>query len=142
MSMDITTEDILSKSQVFILRHATTDINLLTQRLVESKAPWEQYIKEGFDVKYRDWGLAEVGVEECEKVSDLAKGMPIHTVFVSPLIRSLQTAYHLLKDHPNFSSMKFVIVPKLREEFISTDDIEKKSYWDLCNFNKLCILYF
>ena len=126
--MNSTIEELANNSQVFLLRHATTDINLVTQRLASSNASKEEYVAEWFNVKYRDWGLADVGIEECEKTSDIAKSLTIHTVFVSPLIRSIQTAYHLFKDHPNFASIKFVIVPKAREEFLSTDDTKNANY--------------
>ena len=126
--MNSTIEELANNSQVFLLRHATTDINLVTQRLASSNASKEECVAEWFNAKYRDWGLADVGIEECEKASDIAKSLTIHTVFVSPLIRSIQTAYHLFKDHPNFDSIKFVIVPKAREEFLCTDDTKIANY--------------
>jgi len=43
------------------------------------------------------------------------KEIDFKTVIVSPLRRTLQTAYHLLKDHPKFDEMKFVVHPGVRE---------------------------
>ena len=36
-------------------------------------------------------------------------------MFISPLRRAMQTAYHTFKEHPNFKSIRFIIVPLLRE---------------------------
>ena len=44
-------------------------------------------------------------------------------IVVSPLRRTLQTAYHLFKDHPNFNNIKVVINPDVRETFGFSCDI-------------------
>jgi phosphohistidine phosphatase SixA len=56
-----------------------------------------------------------LGLKECEEGQKEANSLKVHTVFVSPLRRALQTAYHLFKNHPNFSNIKFIIVPKAKE---------------------------
>ena len=38
----------------------------------------------------------------------------IKVVFVSPMRSALETAYILFKDHPNFNSIKFIMLPHLR----------------------------
>lgn len=45
----------------------------------------------------------------------------IESVIVSPLLRAVQTAYYLFKDHPN--KPKFIIEPYLREMMLSSCDI-------------------
>ena len=37
--------------------------------------------------------------------------------------RAMQTAYHLLKDHPQFATIKFVVEPLCRENIQGTCDI-------------------
>ena len=44
-------------------------------------------------------------------------------VYVSPMQRTLQTAYQVFKDHPNFENIKFVLVPDLKEHLKCTCDI-------------------
>ena len=56
-------------------------------------------------------------------------------MFVSPLRRALQTAYHSLKTHPNFDKIRFIVHPLLRGKINSiweipaniNDTIEKYS---------------
>ena len=36
-------------------------------------------------------------------------------ILVSPLMRAVETAYYVFKDHPNFASCKFILDPVLRE---------------------------
>lgn len=44
-------------------------------------------------------------------------------IFVSPMVRALQTAFLLFKDHPNFANIKVIIDPDLREHIQSSCDI-------------------
>lgn len=45
------------------------------------------------------------------------------TVFVSPLLRAVETAYYMFEDHPNFENIQFVIHPDLRENIMTAGDI-------------------
>ena len=54
---------------------------------------------------------------------DEANSMKIRAVFVSPYRRTLQTAYHVLKTHPDFNSISFIVIPKLREQLYGMADI-------------------
>lgn len=49
--------------------------------------------------------------------------MKVHTVFMSPMRRALETSYHLFKNHPNFDTIKFIIAPKAKEGLRATSDI-------------------
>ena len=42
---------------------------------------------------------------------------------ISPMRRAMQTAYHLLKSHPQFATIKFVVEPLCRENIHGTCDI-------------------
>lgn len=42
---------------------------------------------------------------------------------VSPLRRTLETAYNVYKTHPNFDKIKFLVVPNLRECLNTSSDI-------------------
>jgi len=39
----------------------------------------------------------------------------VSTVFVSPLRRTLETAYNVFKSHPNFNKIQFYADPSIRE---------------------------
>lgn len=73
--------------------------------------------------KNRDCNLADKGLQQCENLQDVANELNVHTVFVSPMKRALLTAYHVFRNHPNFDSIKFVVVPQMREKL--------KSVWDI-----------
>ena len=42
---------------------------------------------------------------------------------ISPMRRAMQTAYHLLKSHPQFATIKFIVEPLCRENIHGTCDI-------------------
>jgi hypothetical protein len=45
------------------------------------------------------------------------------TVFVSPLRRTIETAYYMFREHPNFETMTFVLNPTLREKITVSGDV-------------------
>jgi bisphosphoglycerate-dependent phosphoglycerate mutase len=67
--------------------------------------------------------LTDFGKSQASFASKYASQLDLHTVFVSPLRRALQTAHYLLKDHPNFSKIKFIMHPDLREHIYSVGEI-------------------
>jgi len=42
---------------------------------------------------------------------------------VSPLRRTLETAYYTFKDHPNFKQLQFIVHPQLREKITISGDV-------------------
>ena len=42
---------------------------------------------------------------------------------ISPMRRTLETAYFIFKDHPNFKTMQFIVNPDLREKITITGDV-------------------
>jgi hypothetical protein len=42
--------------------------------------------------------------------------MDFTKIVVSPLRRTMETAYYVFKDHPNFKKMKIVVEPIIREK--------------------------
>jgi len=51
----------------------------------------------------------------CENNSKYLRNIDFEAVFVSPLGRAIQTAYHLFKSHPNKKAIKFIVLPQLAE---------------------------
>ena len=110
-------------SQVILVRHARSEYNLGVIELHKKNADDEEFRDLASNMKFRDWGLAPEGVEQCIKAQSIVNELSIHTVFVSCLRRTLLTAYHVFKTHPSFSEIKFIIVPKMKEAIEGCDDI-------------------
>lgn len=68
-------------------------------------------------------GISEYGIKQCTDSQKIVNELDIHSVLVSPLRRTLMTAYYVYKDHPNFENIKFVLVPSVRESLNITSDI-------------------
>lgn len=68
-----------------------------------------------------DAPLSEVGLIECEMANKKAwKKIPgLAIIIVSPLTRAVQTAYETFCNHPNWSNIKVIVAPDLREELDS-----------------------
>ncbi|CAI2375252.1 unnamed protein product [Moneuplotes crassus] len=99
-------------SQILLYRHAESEANMIWRN---KDMPDTEKLELEMNEKYRDTVLCENGIEQCESRRDILANINIHTVFISPLRRAMQTAYHSFKDHPNFDKIKFIIVPNLRE---------------------------
>ena len=53
--------------------------------------------------------------------------MNFSIIFVSPMRRALETAYLILREHPNFQNMRFVVHPDLREKLGGADDVPSQN---------------
>ena len=130
---DSDTNDISDYSQILILRHARSVFNHKNILLAEAHSESIEFYKNALDESNRDWGISEEGINEWKLAHDIAMNMKIHTVFVSPFRRALETALYIFrgsldkddksKQHPDFENIKFVIVPKLREKLRCSCDI-------------------
>jgi broad specificity phosphatase PhoE len=69
----------------------------------------------------RDCSLTMLGFEQAVWASQFANQLKVHTVYTSPLVRAIETAYFLFKDHPDKPTLK--IVPLMREHLHSVCDI-------------------
>ncbi|CAI2366147.1 unnamed protein product [Moneuplotes crassus] len=76
-----------------------------------------------FNPSNRDAKIDQLGIGQCLESQKIANELPIHTIFVSPLRRALMTAYYVYKDHPNFASIEFILLPQLRESLNIISDI-------------------
>ena len=56
--------------------------------------------------------------------------MPVGTVVVSPLRRSIETAYYLFKLHENFKKIKFILYPFLSSRITTAADVTSVSWAD------------
>jgi len=83
----------------------------------------EKFEKWSMNISLRDSHLSELGIKQATKAQQITNNIKIHTVFVSPLRRTLETAYHIFKNHENFENIKFIVVPSLRESLNTVSDI-------------------
>ena len=125
--------DISGYAQILILRHAQSESNYRNKILRENCSEPIEFYKNAWDESNRDWGISEDGINEWKLAHDIAMNMKIHTVFVSPFRRALESALYIFrgsldkddksKQHPDFENINFVIVPKLREKLKWSCDI-------------------
>ena len=83
----------------------------------------ERFLSWALDHEFRDARLSPLGIEQCMSSQPIVNQLKIHTIMVSPLRRTLETAYNVYKTHPNFDKIKFLVVPALRECLNTTSDI-------------------
>lgn len=51
----------------------------------------------------------------------------IKAIIVSPMRRTIETAYHMFKDHKNFDKMDIVLNPLMREKITIAGDVPLKN---------------
>ena len=113
-----------------------SEANSSNLKIFYSKRSREDLIKVACDVTIRDWNLWDNGFKEWQDASEIANTIDVHTVFVSPLRRALQTAYYVFWNHPNFDDIKFIVVPKLKEGLKTCSDIPNNIYETIEEFSK------
>lgn len=102
-------------SDVLLVRHANTLFNLRYVEIEEEHGYGKQIRDLFCDKSLRNSELSEFGIEQCKFASKYAKDLELDMVIVSPLHRTMQTAYYLLRHHPQFESVPFVMHPGVRE---------------------------
>jgi len=119
------------KGPIICIRHAESKFNEKLKINPQSKN----------DMDLIDCGITELGIGQCNELKWKLDTMKINTVFISPLNRTIETCYHSLKDHPNFSNIRFVILPLAAEIIDSSCDIpisideKKKERFSSYDFN-------
>jgi len=73
--------------------------------------------------EFRDARLSAKGIEQCEEAGTHLNDFEFEHILVSPLRRTIETAYHVLKKHPHFPQMKFHIVPELIEVMVTVAEV-------------------
>ncbi|CAD7961538.1 unnamed protein product [Amoebophrya sp. A120] len=128
----------VEKSKVICVRHAISCANYaqMASKLpkffdkykLRKQEPFESFeqrmtVKIGTARSLVDCPLHPYGVLQTEKRAHLLANVDFHTVFVSPLRRTLQTCNSLFKNHPGREKIKFVVLPMIREWVRYTDGI-------------------
>lgn len=69
-----------------------------------------------------DLGLSDKGIGQCQLAAEHAKNINFVEVVMSPMRRTIETAFHIFKDHPNFKNIKFKINSVIREKVLIAGD--------------------
>ena len=85
----------------------------------------EDLLRVKTNIEFQDSSITQLGITECEAAAEIAKTLKVEIVLVSPMVRALETAYHVFKNHPNFNNIEFIVVPKLKEWLGAVVDIPK-----------------
>ena len=109
------------EGKIIFIRHGETDYNV-------------DIVKKGskikFDINYLDGHLNTNGEKQAEKSSNIFNNIDIEAIYVSPLYRTLESAYILFKNHPKKNNIQLIVHPLLTEVVSSmnnfTDDIDTK----------------
>ena len=109
------------EGKIIFIRHGETDYNI-------------DIVKKGskikFDINYLDGHLNTNGEKQAEKSSNIFNNIDIEAIYVSPLYRTLESAYILFQNHPKKNNIQLIVHPLLTEVVSSmnnfTDDIDTK----------------
>ena len=109
------------EGKIIFIRHGETEYN---------KDLNKKGSKIKYDINYLDGHLNLTGQKQAEKASELFKNLDIEAIYVSPLYRTLESAFTLFKNHPNKSKLELIVHPLLTEVISSmnnfNDDIDIK----------------
>jgi broad specificity phosphatase PhoE len=100
-----------------LIRHANSVSNEAGMKLhkecetQKDGLPLSKWLEVYAEKSFLDSRLSNYGIEQCLTASKYAKTINFQTIFVSPLRRTIETAYWIFKDHPNFSNIKFILKP-------------------------------
>ena len=75
----------------------------------------QEYRELKLNPDYIDMELKPEGVMQCEAAQLHANEIDFKYVFVSPMVRTCQTAIHIFKSHPNKKHVRFVVLPSIKE---------------------------
>ena len=106
----------LAKCQFVLIRHAVTEFNMEFSRIVSAHGiESDEYRQLKIRKDLIDPQLRPEGVGQCEAAQSHAKDINVKIVFVSPMIRTCETAIHIFKGHPNKKNIKFIVLPSIKE---------------------------
>ena len=123
-------QNILTGS-AYAVRHAESTFNITFNQYLKGESEYNPYS----DINQVDAQLSERGIEQCLESESYLPNLKV--VYVSPMIRALQTAYLVFREHENFKNIEFKIEPYLREGLWVSCDIPSDIRPVLENFGKL-----
>ena len=112
------------KGKIIFIRHGETNYNIdFAKKGVKIKS----------DLKYIDGHLNSTGERQAINASKKYQLLDTEDVYVSPLYRTLETAYLLFKNHPNKKNIKMHVHPLLTEVVSSVNNFT----WDIQGTKKV-----
>ena len=109
-------EDLVNKHRFLLIRHAVTDFNVAFGDCLGKYGELsEEFRSVKIDTKYIDIELKPEGVIQCEKAQEHANKINFRYVFVSQMVRAIQTSVHVFKNHPHKERIRFVVLPLVKE---------------------------
>lgn len=107
---------VLEKCRFILVRHAVTEFNMEFARVVTAHGiNSEEYRELKIRKDLIDPQLRVEGVGQCEAAQSHANDINVKIVFVSPMVRTCETAIHVFKGHPNKKNIKFIVLPSVKE---------------------------
>lgn len=101
-----------------------TEFNVITAEHFKKHTELsEEFRALRYNLETIDLGLKPEGVTQCEKSAVHSDKVNFKYVFVSNMMRTIQTAIHLFKSHPNKANIKFIVLPLLKESFNCAYDL-------------------
>jgi broad specificity phosphatase PhoE len=91
--------------------------------LTPTELSFARGIVDKFDSNLVDPFLSHIGINQSIAAQPTINQLPIKYVLVSPIHRTLETASLLFETHPNRGSIKFIVLPLIREIMANPDDI-------------------
>jgi len=99
----------MGRSAAILIRHANSTCNKAgaeLHKLAETQdLQLERWMTVFGDPSMIDAKLSDEGIGQCLEASILAKRFDFKALMISPMRRTLETAYYMFKDHPNFKDM-------------------------------------
>ena len=106
----------LKHHKFVLVRHAVTEFNMEFSRIgLAHGFDGEEYRQLKVRKDLIDPPLRPEGVGQCEAAAEHANLINFKYVFVSPMLRTCETAIHTFKNHPNKAGIKFVVLPNIKE---------------------------
>lgn len=101
------------KLNLTLIRHAQSKFNVAELE--------HAFDKVKFSTRFIDPEITELGMKQAQELSNQLKNKPYDIVFVSPLVRALQSATLIFKENPG--KPKFIAIPTLSEWFSCSGEL-------------------
>lgn len=112
-------------SQVILFRQATAMFDEAQSALQGLPTTADELVALYTSDEMRDTTLTTNGYEQCKKAEAAVAQIKVHTIFVSPMRSALQTVYEVFKNHPLYKRINVVLMPKLKEQTCTCNDIPR-----------------
>ena len=116
------------RSPMVLIRHAYSNYNHAMKTFndgMTTKGPesHQEYIGLRSSKALIDPALHEIGVKQARDQQDLVNRMTFSKVFVSPHVRTIQSAALMLSSHPQKQDMVLVLLPLAKEIMHTSNDL-------------------